>query len=403
MPFQYVAYTEEGDLIRGAAEAASAASVEEMLWRNAYYIVNIKEVPPPTHWRDQFPTIFGVGVRDVIVLTRQLATLVNSGVPLLQALVLLQGQLDHPAFRRALDEIIHDVETGTPVSTALRKFPLIFPEIYNRMVEVGERTGRLEQVLEQIAVYMEKQQAILGRVRGALMYPTFIALLASGAVGMLVTFALPAMVGIFKEFNANLPLSTRILVAVADFAEAYFTSVLVGIAMLAVLLTAYAGTTTGKYQFHSVLLKLPLLGQIMIKGNLANFTRSMAILLRAGIPLPEIMDLTTETVDNVVIQASFRQVKAGLLQGHGLSFPLEQDPLFPKLLSSMVKVGEESGALDAILLAVADFYEKETERSIDEFTSKIEPTMILVVGAVVGFIALAVITPMYSLIGAIGK
>lgn len=401
MPYQYVAYTEEGDRLRGTTEAPSATSVEEMLWRNSYFIVNVKEIPPTTNWRDLFPTVFGVKARDVIIFTRQLATLVSSGVPLVPSMVLLREQVSNPAFRRALHEVISQVETGNSVSMALRQFPLIFPETYSRMVEVGERTGRLEQVLEQVATYMEKQQAIMGRIRGALMYPLFILLLAATVVSLVVTFALPAMLGIFKEFGAELPWTTRFLVATTDFFQANFAIMLLFLALGTVLFAAYNRTTDGKRQTHGLLLKLPIIGQIIIKGNLCNLTRSMAILLRAGIPLPEIMDLTTETANNVVIKESFLQLKTGLLQGHGLAYPLSQDPLFPKLMTQMVKVGEESGALDATLEGLADFYEKEADRSINALTSKIEPAMVMFIGGVVGFIALAVITPMYSLISGI--
>ena len=399
MPYQYVVYTEEGSQIRGTTEAPSSAAVEDMLWRSGYYISNIREVPPPTEFRDLFPSVFGVKLNDIIIFTRQLATLVNSGVPLLSGLTLLREQVSSPAFRKALREISTLIEAGSSVSDAIRRFPTIFPPIYGRMVEVGERTGRLEQVLEQVAAYMEKQQAILGRIRGALSYPGFILLLASGVIFLLVTFALPAIMGIFDEFNVELPWTTRILQTVANFAQTQFLNVMLGLAAIAVLFTAGLRTPTGRRQFHLVLLKSPVLGDIILKGNLANFTRSMAILIRAGLPLTEIMDLTVETVDNVVLRASFAQVRTGLLQGQGLAHPLEQDPVFPKLMSQMIKVGEESGALDATLDALADFYEKEADRAINSLTSKMEPALMLILGGVVGFIALAVITPMYSLIG----
>lgn len=401
MPYQYLAYTEEGDTIRGTTDAPSSPDVEEMLWRSNYYIVNVKEVRPPTDWREFFPSFFGVKTRDVIVFTRQLATLVNSGVPLLPSFVLLREQVSSPTFRKALREVITEIEGGNSVSMALKRFPLIFPEIYTRMVEVGEKTGRLERVLEQVAIYMEKQQAIMGRVQGALMYPLFILLLATAVVSLMVTFALPAMVGIFKEFGTELPWTTRLVVGIADFFQNNLLKMLLVGALGSVLFTYYYRGTTGKRQIHILLLKVPIIGPIIITSNLATFTRSMAILLRAGIALPDIMDLTMETVDNLSIKDSLRQVRTGLLQGHGLAYPLDQDPLFPKLLSQMVKIGEESGALDTTLEAMTDFYEKEADRSINDLTSKIEPAMLMVVGGVVGFIAISVITPMYSLIGGI--
>ena len=401
MPYQYTVYTEEGSTIRGTTDGASEQAVEEMLWRGGYYITSIKEVPPPQDFRDMFPTFFGVKLKDVIVFTRQLATLVRSGVPILSGINLLREQVPNPTYKKALREISHRIESGSSISEALRDFPTIFPPIYSRMVEVGERTGRLETVLEQVATYMEKQQAILGKIRGALTYPGLILAMSAGVISLLVTFALPAIVGIFKEFNVDLPWTTRFLVFLADFFQHNFLNMLIVLASVAIIVTFYIRTPNGKKTFHYLLLKMPLVGNIVIKGNLANFTRSMAILLRAGLPLSEIMDLTTDTVDNVMVKRSFEQVRTGLLQGHGLAYPLEQDPLFPKLMSQMVKVGEESGSLDTTLDTLADFYEKEADAAINALTSKIEPTLVMLVGVVVGFIAISVITPMYSLIGGI--
>ncbi|MBM2826972.1 MAG: type secretion system protein [Dehalococcoidia bacterium] len=401
MPYQYLVYTEDGSSIRGTTEGSSQASVEDMLWRNGYYITSIKEVPPPQDITDMFPSLFGVKLNDIIIFTRQLATLVNSGVPILAAMNLLREQVSSPTFRKTLREISTLIEAGSSVSDAIRGFPNIFPPIYGRMVEVGERTGRLERVLEQVALYLEKQQAIMGRIKGALTYPAFILLMASGVIFILVTFALPGILGIFDEFKVELPWTTKLLVVIADFAQTQFLSMLLGLASIAVLFTAALRTPTGRRTFHYILLKSPIIGGIVLKGNLANFTRSMAILIRAGLPLTEIIDLTVETVSNEVLKESFLQVRTGLLQGQGLAHPLEQDTIFPKMMSQMIKVGEESGALDGTLDALADFYEKEADRAINALTSKMEPVLMLVLGGVVGFIALAVITPMYSLIGGI--
>ena len=401
MPFQYRVYTDDASVIRGTLEVSSQAAVEGMLWHNNYYIVDIQEVPPPTNWREVFPTMFGVKVNDVIIFTRQLATLVKSGVSLVPALLLLRDQVPNPSMSRALDDVVQQIEMGNRVSETLAKFPLIFPDIYCRMVEVGERTGHLDQVLEQVAVYLEKRDAITGRIRGALMYPLFIIVLAAGIVGLLVTFALPAIVGIFKEFNVQLPWTTRLLMEVANLAQNHYLKVLAALALGAVLFTLYARRPEGRRQIHAVMLRLPIVGQIVIKGSLSNFTRSMAVLLQAGIPLPEAIDLSIQTVDNVLVRQALQEVRTRLLQGHGLAYPLSETALFPKLLGQMVRVGEESGSIDAILLTLADFYEQETDQSIDALTSKIEPALILFVGGIVGFIAIAVLTPMYSLIGAV--
>lgn len=401
MPFEYVVYTDYGSRLQGTTEAPSPGAVEEMLWRNTYYIVSIKETAPRTDWRSQFPSIFGVKPGEVIAFSRQLATLVRSGVPLVPLLVLLRQQVTNETFSRALGEIVEQIESGSTISTAMGHFPLIFPVAYTRMMEVAERTGRLESVLEQASTLMEKQQAVAGRISGALLYPLFLLLMALGVVGVLMAVALPSLVGIFKEFHTDLPWTTRLLMGTADFFQAYYQILLFVIVAGLLGLFAHVQTAAGTEQLHAFLLRVPLIGSIIIKGNLATFTRSVAILLRAGLPLTEIMDMSIESVDNIQLRRSFRKVQTGLLQGYGFAYPLEQDPIFPRLMAQMVKVGEQAGALDIILETLAGIYEQETDKSINSLTAKIEPAMMMIVGGVVGFIAIAVITPMYSLIGAV--
>lgn len=402
MPYRFIAYTEDAEQVRGTIEARSEGAVEQALWQMNYFIAHIKAVGEPFDIREQLPSIFGIKTRDVIIFTRQLATLVNSGVGMLPALSVLREQVTNLRFRKVLREIIHLIETGTAMSEALRRYPQVFPSVYGRMVEVGERTGNMEQVLDQIATYMEKEQAILGKIRGAMGYPILLFILAIGVVLILVTFALPAMVGLFSEFNAELPWTTQFLINVTEIGKTYRLQFLLGVALVAALYSWYSRTPTGTRQLHFLLLKLPVIGPINLRGNMASLNRTMSILLRAGLPLPEIMDLLVQTTHNVIVREALQEVRTGLLRGMGLSVPMNQQLIFPKMLVQMIRVGEDTGTLDNSLATLADFYEKETDRAINNLTSKIEPTMIIFIGLVVGFIAIAVITPMYSIIGKIG-
>ena len=387
--------------MRGTTEAASVTEVENLLWLNDYYIVRIRQATPAINWREQLPSLFGVKIQEVILFTRQLAVLLRSGISLIRAMTLLSSQVSNPLFRDDLDAIMKKVEGGSPLSEALAEYPLVFPEIYSRLVEVGERTGNLDQVLEQLADYLEKRESIVGRVRGALTYPLFLIAMAIGVVIILVNFALPGITGIFKEFGTELPWTTRLLLSITDFARSYSGVVLGVLVGSAALFFVYQRTPDGQRTLHRLVLKLPLVGDIIIKGALASNTRSIAMLLRAGVPLPDIMDLTTTSIGNVALKQAFHDVREALLQGRGLASPMEQNPLFPRLACQMIRVGEETGSLDVVLDTLSEFYEKDVDRVITQLTGMIQPTLILVMGGIVAFIALSVITPMYSIIGSV--
>jgi type IV pilus assembly protein PilC len=294
---------------------------------------------------------------------------------------------------------VEEIQTGSSFSEALSKHGEIFPMIYHRMAEVGERTGRLELILRQLAVYMEKEDALLKKVQAAMVYPAVILVMAIGVVVLMVTVALPAMMGLFVELKVELPITTRILLGVTYFARDYGVMVVIGLVILGAVMMFYIRTPAGRHQWHYTMLKMPVLGGVNLKGGLARLARTMSILLRAGLPLVEVMDLMLRTTENVVIAGALATVRTELLAGRGLSGPLAGQRIFPKLLVQMVRVGEETGTLDGNLETLADFYEEEADRAIATMTALIEPGMIIFVGVIVGFIAVSVVMPMYSIMG----
>lgn len=401
MAYRYVAYTPTGEEVAGQLDAVTEGVAESILWDSGLTIVTLEEVRRRASLAELMPTYFGPKPKDVILFSRQLATLVESGIALLSALQLLTEQVTSKPFRRVIEEIVEDIQKGVSLSEALEKHPYVFSPLYCRMMEIGERTGNIELILRRLATYIEKEQAVVGRMRGAMAYPAFILLMAIGVVGVMVTFTLPPMMGLFSEFGAELPWPTRFLMALTGFATTYMFHVLVGGVAVAIITTGYVSLPRGRRHRDWLLLKMPVIGKINMQGNVSRLSRTMSTLLRAGLSLPEIMDLTLQTIGNVVIREAIETLRTESLQGRGLSEPLAASRLFPGMLSQMVRVGEETGTLDSHLETLADFYEQEVERGVDTLMSMMEPALTLFVGFIVGFIAVSVIMPMYSLMGSI--
>jgi len=400
MPYRYVAYTKIGERVQGTINAASEAMAEEALWRSDYIVVSLRPARPRASLAELMPTFFGVKPRDLIVFSRQLATLIESGITILSALQMLEEQVGNKALKKALQRVIEDVQEGESLSEALGKYPQAFPPFYSRMIEVGEQMGNIEAALRQLATYMEKREALARKLRGAMAYPTFIILLAIGVVFIMMTFTLPAIMGLFSEFEAKLPITTRMLIAVTSFTTTYRSHILAAATSVVALASLYTRTPIGRRQRDLLLLKIPVIGSINVQSNISQLCHTMSILLAAGLPMAEIMSLIVQTMGNVILRQALERVRAEMLQGHGLSQPISQEKIFPSLLAQMVRVGEETGALDSNLETLALFYEEEADRKISALTGMMEPVLMLFVGGLVGFIAVSVIMPMYSLLGA---
>jgi type IV pilus assembly protein PilC len=398
MLYKYVAFAPSGEQVVGSVDAVSEEVAERTLWDWQYKIVLLQPVRPLPRLDEIIPSLFGVKPREIINFSRQLATLVESGIALLPAVELLRQQSRGP-LARVLGEITRSIKDGAPFSAAVAEHPNVFPPIYGRLMEVGERTGSLDTVLRQVALHIEKEQAILKRVRGAMAYPAFIVLLAIVVVSILVTAALPPLMGLFDEFNTGLPLPTKILLAVTSFATAYKMHMLVAAAIVVAAVVWYVRQPTGRRQLDFLLAKAPLIGPINVQANVSRFSRTMAMLLRAGIPLSNIMELVLQTTENQIVREELVGVRDELLRGEGLSGPMAKSRLFPTMLSQIVAVGEETGALDTNLETLAEFYANEVDEKVGALTSMIQPAMTLLIGLGVAFIALSIIMPMYSIMG----
>ena len=401
MPYRYIAYDSEGSEQRGVLHVREEDTAERILTRRGLTVAKLRQTSAGFDAAKWFPTFFGPKKRDVIIFSNQLANLVESGVPILPAMDLMAEEITSSALQKVLREVVEDVRQGSSISEALAKHEDVFPPIYHRMINVGERTGNLDQVLRQLASYMEKEESVKKEVRGAMMYPSIVLLLAIGVVMILLNFSLPPLLQLYGEFDAVLPWPTRALMGFSEFFLRYRLHMLVGVVILGIAIVLYLRTSRGKRQLHDLLLKIPVWGRINTYVHVSRFSRTLSTLLRAGLQITESMELTRHTLKNVVLKQEIEDLRQETLQGRGISGPLARSPYFPPMLAQVVQVGEETGTLDDQLETTANFYEEEVDRSLENLIGLLEPSLIIFVGLIVGFVAVSVILPMYSLLGQI--
>lgn len=399
MAFRYVAISPEGEHIRGALDVGSEAQAERALWDANFTVVSIRAERHLPSLEQIIPSLYAVKKRALITFSRQLATLLESGVPVMRSLELLEEQTTSKPLAHAIRGIAKSVRGGSSLADAVRAFPNVFPTLYSRMVELGERTGHIEEMLRQLASYMEREEEIVKRVRGAMAYPAFVMVLAVVIVGVLMTTALPALVKLFDEFEGDLPITTRLLIGATNISSAYRLQLLMAVGAIVGGGAAFFGRPQGKRVIDRAVLAIPVMNALVINTNAARFSRTLALLMRAGLPLTEIMELVVKTTENSVLRGKVEGVRQQLIDGEGLSGPMSKAGCYPQMLVQMVAVGEETGTLDANLEITAEFYSKEVDQKVDALTGMLTPVMTLVIGLVVGFIALSLVMPMYQLVG----
>ena len=399
--YAYRAYTEAGKKREGRIEAAGTSAAEQALWLEGLKIVQLYPAPLKKTMADYFPSLYQISRNDVILFTRQLATFVGAGVPMTRALGVIAEETASPLFKRAILAVLDDLERGQNLSESLVKHPKAFPSLYIDLVRVAELTGNLEATLKELAGYLRRDLNTVRRVRTAMIYPTVILVVATGVVLILVFFALPAFVKIFAEFRVELPLSTRILIAVVNFSRSWGLVIGAVLGILAGAVALALRTPRGIYAKDLLSLRAPIIGPIVMSAVLNRFSRTLAMVLKAGVPLGQTFDAVIAGTGNKVFQRGLGTVKEQMTGGEGFAGPLLRTHLFPPMLTQMVRVGEETGTLDTYLGQAADYYEEELDYRIRTMTSLIEPVMTVAVGLVVGFIAVSLISAMYGLVGAL--
>jgi type IV pilus assembly protein PilC len=399
--YRYVAYDGHGRRLTRAVTAQSDAQVKQMLWDQNLHVVDIHARLKMPTGEELFPSFVRVRRSEVILFTRQLATFVRVGMPIVEGLTVLRDQAGSALMKRALAEMIIDLGTGSSLSAAMARYPRIFPLLYVDMIRSAEISGNLDDVLRQLAAYMSRDESAKRKVRSAMIYPAIVVSLAVVVVGVLVAFVLPAFAQLFGEFRAEMPPTTRLLLAAGAFCRDHV------IEIFGVLLLAMAGTgifatrQSGRDFYDVVLLRLPMLGIIVRYAIIERYLRTLATLARAGVPITRMLDTAITAVGNAEYRAGLASVREDMLSGEGFATPLERTDLFPRIVIQMVRVGEETGSLDANLEQAAEHYAEEVDYRLKRMIAIIEPALVIGVGVVVGFIAVSVIAPMYALVHAI--
>jgi type IV pilus assembly protein PilC len=397
MEYRYVAAAADGSEIRGILYADTEDSAERILWDSGLMIIDLKKriKLPPLY--EAIPSIFGVKKRDVIQFSRNVASLLDAGIPILRALT-IQTRFGKRAFRAVLQEVISDLEKGSRFSEACSKHPAVFPPFYVYLLRTGEEVGNLSQVLKDTATHMERDEATKSKIKRSLAYPTFVLLLAVAAIVVMMTFVVPALTSMFKEFGSDLPPMTRGLIAVSDFFEANILYMVLGVLALGFGGYFYTRTENGRRRKDRFILRIPVIGQAVLKGGLARFCGNMSMLVGAGVSLFDALKLTSETTDNSVVRESITDVRSKVGDGQLFSQAVQADPMFPTLMGEMIAVGEEAGSLEGQLYKVAAFYDEEAERAIAQVTSTLTPALTIGVGLIIGLIAVTIYSSIYSLV-----
>ena len=399
MVFNYIACNQQGDIVKGRLNATSEEAVNDIMSYAGYRLINLRPYVPFLSVERLKQSLFRIKPMEIVLLFRQMALLLESGVNIVTSLELLQEQITNPNLKKAMLDIVKDLRNGNQLSVAMSKHPEVFSPLACRTLAIGEQTGGLEVMLRQVADYMEKEITAGKNIKGALTYPIIAAIVTVIVVAILVGFVLPAFSELYANLNIELPKLTRMMMAFGDWSKANAMYVFAGVLILIGGITIYAKTPEGAYTFDKFLLKVPLLGRVKHLNELSRCCRSIAILFTAGLPLTEIMSLVTQGTNSKVMAQALSNVHQDMLKGEGLSTPMSKNPFFLPLIVRMVKVGEETGNLDTSLMAIAQNYETEAEDKTKSMIALIQPLMTLIIAGVVGLIALSMVSAMFSIYG----
>lgn len=394
--FKYKAKDSQGNVLKGTIEANSPLDVADYIHKQGYYVVSI-EKKKDLDLKKIFKFFYHVKIKELAVLSRQFAVLINTGVPIVQSLDILISQTDNKFLRRKLREVFQEVEVGVSFSEALEKHDDVFPPLYARMVSAGETGGILDIVMNRLADYYDRENELISKVRSSLAYPVVLLLIAISVVIFLMIGVVPVFADLFTSMGGTLPVATRIVMTFSNSILKYWYLILIFVFVLIVGLISYIKSPTGQYKFHSVLLKMPVLGKLLVKIEIARFSRTLGSLLKSGVPIMEALRVVERIISNQVISNRLTEARLKVREGVRLSEPLKESGAFPRLMVQMLVVGEETGTMDEMLEKIAQFYDKEAAVSIQAAMALLEPLLIVVMAGLVGSIIVAIVLPMFDI------
>jgi type IV pilus assembly protein PilC len=387
-----------GDIQQGEIEVASKEDLLALLHRQKMVPVSVREKEKGI--QISFGT--GVSTRDIVIFTRQFATMINSGLPLVQSLDILAEQTENDKLRKIINDVLYDVQSGHTLADAMGKHPKVFTELFVNMVAAGEAGGILDTILLRLATFLEKNDALIRKIKGAMIYPAVIFSVAGMAVVILLLFVIPTFQQMFDAAGIPLPLPTRVVIGMSSILQGYWWAMGGGIIGFIFLLRYTYGTDGGQLFIDRMLLSFPILGDLQRKAAVARFTRTLGTLVSSGVSILEGLEITAKTAGNRVIHDAVMGSRASIAGGETIAGPLKESGVFPPMVVQMINVGEQTGGLDEMLTKIADFYDEEVDAAVEALLAAMEPIMIVVLGVVVGGMIVAMYLPIFDMINAVG-
>jgi len=387
--FVWKGRTLAGETQSGEIEVARQEEAVEQLRKKRILVTSVR------------PKAGGVSTKDLAIFTRQFATMISAGLPLVQCLDILAKQASKPSFGAVISDVTREVEAGSTLSDSLGKHKKVFDDLFRNMVAAGEAGGVLDEILMRLANYIEKADALKRKVQSAMVYPVVVLTVALGATAFMLIFIIPTFAKMFTDFGGELPLPTKIVLGLSNFLQSFWWLMALAAAGLAVAFNRFYATENGTRVVDAALLKFPVLGDVLLKGAVARFTRTLGTLIASGVPILGGLEITARTAGNKVIAEAIMTARASIREGETVAAPLKTSGVFPPMVVQMISVGEQTGALDEMLTKIAVFYEAEVDTAVDTLTSIIEPVMIVIMGGIVGGMVVAMYLPMFKLISVV--
>ncbi|MDH3883997.1 MAG: type II secretion system F family protein [Desulfobacterales bacterium] len=398
--FQWVGTNRKKETRKGEMEASNEAVVRSNLMRLKITPSKIKKKP-----KDLFENVSWlqpkVKEKDIILFARQFSTMIDAGLPIIQCLEILFTQQGNKTFKRMIKEIKEQVEGGATLAEALKRFPKHFDSLFVNMIAAGEAGGILDAILRRLAAYMEKAAKLKAQVKGAMTYPIVTLIIAIVVLGIILVFVIPVFEEMFADFGGELPLPTQLVVAASDIVKSKIIYIIIGTIIFGFAFRKFYATEKGQDMADDLVLKIPVFGELLRKVAVAKFTRTMGTMLASGVAILEALDIVAKTAGNRTVERAIYDVRSGIAEGRTMADPLAESGVFPAMVCQMISVGESTGALDAMLEKIADFYDEEVDQAVDNLTSLIEPFMLVFLGVTIGGLVVAMYLPIFKMAGAL--
>jgi len=397
----YAGRTRKGRVTKGQLDAADERIARIQLKRRNIDVTKLKPKP-----KDLFESVSflqpRVTAKDVVVFTRQFSTMIDAGLPLVQGLNMLTEQSQNKTFKRILSQVTRDVEGGSTLADALAKHPKVFDSLFVNLVAAGEVGGILDTILQRLAAYIEKTQKLKSQIKGALTYPAVVVGIAIIVIAVIMIFVIPVFQDMFSSFGKALPGPTQLVVNMSDFTKSNIHWMILALIILAFAFRRYRGTASGRRRVDSALLRMPIIGELIRKVAVARFTRTLGTMIKSGVPILDALEITARTAGNVIVEEVILDARSSIAEGQTIAEPLSESIIFPGMVTQMISVGESTGALDAMLEKIADFYDDEVDATVAAMTSMLEPLLMLFLGGSIGGLVIAMYLPIFQMAAAMG-